>query len=394
VTTPLRARFLLDPDVCYLNHGAFGAAPIPVFEAYQAWQRELERQPTRFLTRTLEPALAEARRELAAYVGAGEDDLTFVPNATTGVNVVARSIRLAPGDEILSCDHEYGACDLAWRAACQAAGAGYRKVELPLPLTPDGVVETVTAAFSGRTRALHMSHITSPTAAILPVERLVAAAAEQGILTVVDGAHAPGQVPLDVRALGADIYTGNAHKWLVAPKGAAFLYVHPDHQRWMGSTIISWGYAECDDLLDHGDCSFVRRSAWQGTSDPAAYLSVPAAIGFHRQHLEPRRAACHELALQARARIAGRFGCAPLLAEEMVGQFVACPIPCADPDELKQRLLAVHGIEVPVFRFGDCVLVRPSFAGYNGPEDLERLLDALAAEVVFPASDEGAVGAT
>jgi isopenicillin-N epimerase len=120
VTTPLRARFLLDPDVCYLNHGAFGAAPIPVFEAYQAWQRELERQPTR----TLEPALAEARRELAAYVGAGEDDLTFVPNATTGVNVVARSIRLAPGDEILSCDHEYGACDLAWRAACQAAGAG------------------------------------------------------------------------------------------------------------------------------------------------------------------------------------------------------------------------------------------------------------------------------
>jgi isopenicillin-N epimerase len=226
-----------------------------------------------------------------------------------------------------------------------------------------------------------MSHITSPTAAILPVDRLVAAAAERGILTVVDGAHAPGQVPVDVRGLGADIYTGNGHKWLVAPKGAAFLYVHPDQQRWMGSNIISWGWAECEDLLDHADCSFVRRSAWQGTSDPAAYLSVPAAIAFHREHLEPRRAGCVALARAARERIAERFGCAPLLAEEMVGQFVACPIPCDDPDGLQERLLAAHGIEVPVFRFGDRVLVRPSFAAYNGPDDLERLLDALAAEV-------------
>jgi isopenicillin-N epimerase len=381
VTTALRDRFLLDPGVCYLNHGAFGAAPIPVFEAYQAWQRELERQPTRFLTRTLEPALAEARRELAAYVGAGPDDLAFVPNATTGVNVVARSIRLEPGDEILSCDHEYGACDLAWRAACQAAGAVHRKVELPLPLTPDGVVEAVTAAFSDRTRALHMSHITSPTAAILPVGRLVAAAAARGVLTVVDGAHAPGQVPVDIRGLGTDVYTGNAHKWLVAPKGAAFLHVHPDQQRWMGTPIVSWGWAECEDLLDHADCSFVRRSAWQGTSDPAAYLSVPAAIAFHREHLEPRRAGCVELALEARAQIAEQFGCAPLLAEEMVGQFVACPIPCDDPEALHERLLQAHAIEVPVFAFGDLTLIRPSFAGYNERADLERLLEALAAEL-------------
>ncbi|HXD70957.1 MAG TPA: aminotransferase class V-fold PLP-dependent enzyme, partial [Gaiellales bacterium] len=135
MSTELRRRFLLDPDVCYLNHGAFGAAPIPVFETYQRWQRELERQPTGFLTRTLEPALAGARRELAGYVGAGADDLTFVPNATTGINVVARSLHLEPGDEVLSCDHEYGACDLAWRAACEARGAVYRKVELPVPLT-------------------------------------------------------------------------------------------------------------------------------------------------------------------------------------------------------------------------------------------------------------------
>jgi isopenicillin-N epimerase len=381
VTTALRRRFLLDPDVCYLNHGAFGAAPIPVFEAYHAWQRELERQPTRFLTRSLEPALAAARRELAAYIGAGEDDLTFVPNATTGINVVARSMRLEPGNEILSCDHEYGACDLAWGAACQAAGAVYRKVELPLPLTPDAVVETITAAFSARTRALHMSHITSPTAAIFPVDRLIAAAGERGILTVVDGAHAPGQVPVDIRALGADVYTGNAHKWLVAPKGAAFLYVHPDQQHWMGSTIISWGWAECDDLLDHADCSFVHRGAWQGTADPAAYLSVPTAIAFHREHLEPRRVECGALAREAGAQIAERFGCPPLLAEEMVGQFVACPIPCDDPEGLKERLLAAHGIEVPVFGFGDRVLVRPSFAGYNDRTDLERLLDALTAEL-------------
>jgi isopenicillin-N epimerase len=384
VTTALRRRFLLDPDVCYLNHGAFGAAPIPVFEAYQAWQRELELQPTRFLTRALEPALEEARGQLADYVGAGADDLAFVPNATTGVNVVARSIHLEPGDEIVSCDHEYGACDLAWRAACQAAGAVYRKVELPLPLTPGGVVEAVTGAFSARTRALHMSHITSPTAAVLPIERLIAAAADRGILTVVDGAHAPGQIPVDLRALGADVYTGNAHKWLVAPKGAAFLYVHRDQQRWMGSTIVSWGWAECDDLLDHADCSFVHRSAWQGTSDPAAYLSVPAAIAFHREHLEPRRAGCVGLAREARMRIAERFGCPPLLAEEMVGQFVACPIPCDDAGALHDRLLEAHAIEVPVFAFGDLILVRPSFAGYNERADLERLLEALDAELASP----------
>jgi len=149
----------------------------------------------------------------------------------------------------------------------------------------------------------------------------------------------------------------------------------------MGSTIISWGWAECEDLLDHRDCSFVHRSAWQGTSDPAAYLSVPAAIAFHREHLEPRRAGCVALAREARERIAERFGRAPLLAEEMVGQFVACPIPCGDPAGLQDRLLAAHGIEVPVFRFGEQVLVRPSFAGYNDRADLERLLDALAAEL-------------
>ncbi|HEX3329606.1 MAG TPA: aminotransferase class V-fold PLP-dependent enzyme [Gaiellales bacterium] len=381
MTADLRRRFLLDPDVCYLNHGAFGAAPVPVFETYQRWQRELERQPTRFLTQTLEPALADARRELAGYVGAGADDLAFVPNATTGINVVARSMRLEPGDEILSCDHEYGAFDLAWRAACEAEGAIYRKVQLPVPLTADGVVEAITAGFSERTRALTMSHITSPTAAILPVDRLCGAAAERGILTVVDGAHAPGQVPVDLRGLGVDIYTGNAHKWLVAPKGAGFLYVHLDHQRWMGSNIISWGWSGCADLLDHADCSFVRRSAWQGTSDPAASVSVPAAISFHGTYLAPRRGECGQLALEARGQIAERFGCPPLLAEEMVGQFVACPIPSDDPAGLHDRLLAEHGIEVPVFPFGDVVLIRPSFAGYNEADDLERLLAALESEL-------------
>jgi isopenicillin-N epimerase len=381
VTTEVRSRFLLDPDVCYLNHGAFGAAPIPVFETYQRWQRELERQPTRFLTATLEPALADVRRELGAYVGAGADDLVFVPNATTGINVVARSMRLEPGDEILSCDHEYGACDLAWRAACEAKGAVYRKVELPVPLTPDGVVDAITAGFSGRTRALHMSHITSPTAAILPLDRLVAAAAERAILTIVDGAHAPGQIPVDLRGLGVDVYTGNAHKWLVAPKGAAFLYVRPEHHHWMGSNIVSWGWSDCDDLLDHSDCSFVQRSTWQGTADPAAYLSVPAAISFHRAHLEPRRGECVALALEARARISERFRRDPLLAEEMVGQFVACPIPCDDPNGLHDRLLAEHGVEVPVFWFGGRALIRPSFAAYNGREDLERLLSALEVEL-------------
>ncbi|HSP72578.1 MAG TPA: aminotransferase class V-fold PLP-dependent enzyme, partial [Gaiellaceae bacterium] len=287
----MRDLFLLDRDVCFLNHGSYGATPEPVLAEYQRWQRELERQPVEFLGRRLDGLLAEARAPLAAFVGARPEDTAFVANATTGVNVVARSLRLEPGDEVLSTDLEYGACDLTWEHWCERAGARY--VRQPLDLADP--VGSLFAAATERTRVVYVSHITSTTALVLPAAEICAEARRRGLLSVVDGAHAPAQVPLDVggvgstephhergagsagapreAAVGADLYTGNCHKWLCAPKGCGFVWARPDHHHWLESPIVSWGWAD-----DGGD--FVRRVEKQGTQQPAAYLAAPAAVAF------------------------------------------------------------------------------------------------------------------
>jgi isopenicillin-N epimerase len=220
----LRQAFLLRPGVIFLNHGSFGACPRPVFAAYQEWQRELEAQPVEFLGRRGRGLLAEARRALGAYVGAAADDLVYVPNSTFALNVVARALPLTPGDEVLATDHEYGAMERAWTFVCERRGARYVRQPVPVPCaTEDEVVQAVWAGVTPRTRVLFLSHITSPTALIFPVAALVRRAREAGILTVIDGAHAPGQVPLDLGALGADFYVANCHKWLCAPKGSCCL---------------------------------------------------------------------------------------------------------------------------------------------------------------------------
>ena len=209
----MKELFLLDPDVVYLNHGSFGACPRPVFERYQAWQRELEREPVDFIARRLPGLLADARAALADYVGAQPDDLTFVQNATTGVNMAARALGLKPGDEVLTTDLEYGACDYTWEHVCARTGARYVRAEIPLPL--DDVTTALFARHTERTRAVYVSHITSDTGLLLPVEEIVARARAEGLVAIVDGAHGPGHVDLDLTALGADFYAGNCHKWCV-----------------------------------------------------------------------------------------------------------------------------------------------------------------------------------
>jgi selenocysteine lyase/cysteine desulfurase len=241
----LRREFLLDPEVAFLNHGSFGACPRPVFERYQAWQRELEREPIDFLDRRLPALLDDARGTLAAYVGCSADDLAFVQNATTGVNLAARSFPLGPNEEVLATDLEYGACDLAWEWACRRAGARYVRAPIPLPLRePSEVAEALFAHATERTRAVYVSHVTSTTGLLLPLEEIIARARALDLVTIVDGAHAPAQVPVDLAALGADCYAGNAHKWLCAPKGAGFLHIRPEHQDRVDSAIVSWGYSE------------------------------------------------------------------------------------------------------------------------------------------------------
>jgi isopenicillin-N epimerase len=227
----LRDEFLLESGVIYLNHGSFGATPRAVFESYQRWQLQLERQPVRFLSREHDELLRQSRGALGEYLGADPDDLVYVPNATHGINIVARSLRLEPGDEILSSNHEYGACEYTWEFVCAKAGATYVKKQLPLAAVSDSdLVDRFWEGVTGRTRLIFLSHITSPTAVRFPVEDVCRRAREAGILTLIDGAHAPGQIPLDLAEIGADFYTGNCHKWMVAPKGAAFLHARREVQ--------------------------------------------------------------------------------------------------------------------------------------------------------------------
>lgn len=378
----LKSAFLLRPDVVFLNHGSFGACPRTVFAEYQRLQRELESEPVDFLhtSRTLPGRLASARAELARYLGAARDDLVFVPNATWGGNVVARSLRLAPGDEVLTTDHEYGAMERTWTFVCEKAGARLVRRELPLPLVdPDDVVEAIWAGVSPRTRVLVLSHLTSPTAVILPVEELVRRAREQGILTFIDGAHAPGQVPLDLEALGADFYTGNCHKWMLSPKGAAFLHVRRERQDLIEPLAVSWGWR----AVPAGPSRFIDEQEWTGTRDPSAYLAVLSALAFLREHDWAAVAArCRELTRQARGLLLAETGLAPLCAPEpWLAQMVAAPLPAVDPVRLGTALRERHAIEVPITTHAGRPWLRVSLQAYNSLADIEKLIDALRAEL-------------
>ena len=360
----MRDEFLIDPDIVFLNHGSYGACPRPVFERYQAWQRELEREPVDFLSRRIPGLLAEARAALAAYVGARPDDLTFVPNATTGVNLAARAVGLRPGDEVLTTDLEYGACDETWRRICGETGARYVRAPIPLPL--DDLVEGLFAARTAQTRLIYLSHITSETGLLLPVETVVARARAEGLTTIVDGAHAPGHVPLALDALGADFYAGNCHKWLCAPKGAGFLHVRPEWQDRVAGAIVSWGNVE--------PSTFLTRTEGQGTRDPSAYLTVPDAIAFVRERDEPDR--CVALARSARRRLCELLGTEPLSPDENVLRLASVRLPKGDAS-LSRRLFEEHRIEIPTMNHERHDLLRISIAMYTHEEDVERLLDVL-----------------
>ncbi|MFL5950697.1 MAG: aminotransferase class V-fold PLP-dependent enzyme [Gaiellaceae bacterium] len=369
--TGLRGEFLLDPDITFLNHGSFGACPRAVFERYQEWQLELEREPVLFLARRLDGLLAEARAALGAYVGADPDDLVFVANASSAVNVAAWPLGLRAGDEVLTTNLEYGALDLTWEHVCAHFGALYVRTPIPLPIGDEHeVVETIWAGVGPRTRVLFLSHHTSSTALTLPVGELCRRARERGIATVVDGAHVPGHLPLNLRDLDPDFYAGNCHKWLCAPKGAGFLYVRRELQRDVHPLMFSWGY-------EGDDPPFVARHEQQGTRDPSAYLTVPYAIEWQRQHRwDEVRARCHELARRAASEL-GLDPVVPGTRHGLYGQMVSLRVPDEAPADLQARLFEEHRIEIPVSDRTRPRLIRASFQGYNDEADLERLKTAL-----------------
>jgi isopenicillin-N epimerase len=384
----LREEFLLDPDVAFLNHGSFGACPRPVFERYQAWQRELELQPVEFLGRRVHGLLAEARGRLADYLRVGHDDVVYVSNVTTALNIVARSLPLEPGDEVLTTNHEYGALDRTWTFVSEHRQTRVVVQKLPVPMSdPEEVVEAVWAGVTPKTRVLFISHITSPTAVTLPIEPLIVRARAAGIWTVVDGAHAPGQVDLDLGAMGVDFYGGNLHKWTSSPKGAGFLYVRRDLQHLIEPVVVSWGWRP----NDPGPSVFVDQIERQATHDPAAYLSVPAAIDFQAERDWPRvRQECHELVRLARQQMTELTGIQPLVADDprWFSQMGTVPLPACDTAELKRRLYNEYQIEIPATRWGETPCLRVSVQGYNTRADIERLMAAVAELLPQVVSDQ------
>lgn len=391
---PLGKHFGLDEGVCFLNHGSFGSTPLEVLARQEELRRQLEREPIRYFVEDLEPMLDEARRVMAQFVGCPENDFAFVQNATAGVNTVVRSRRWAPGDEVLTNSHEYNACNNACRAALEPWGGVLRSVVLPWPVRDDDeVVAALLAGVTDRTRLVLLSHITSPTALVLPVRRLVAEFARRGIDTLVDGAHAPGCVPLNVSELGCAYYTGNFHKWVCAPKGSAFLYVRPDKQAETRPLIVSHG----------ANASRTERSRFRlefdyiGSVDMSPFLAAPDALRFigklHAQGWPGIMAQNRALALRARDLLCARLGLAAPAPDHMLAAMAAVPVPpraagrgwsgeMVYQDPLWDRLIARWGIQVPVLAFPEPPRrhVRVSAQVYNRVEQYEYLAEAVLAE--------------
>jgi len=393
--SPLAHHWTLDPDVTFLNHGSFGATPKTVLARQAELRARMEREPVRFFCHDLEPMLDAVRDELAGFLGADADDLAFVPNATTGVNAVLRSMPLSAGDELLVTSHAYGACRNALHFVAERAGASVVTVEIPVPVSgPDAVVDAILAAVTDRTRLALLDHVTSPTGLVFPLATLVERLAARDVRVLVDGAHGPGQCEVDVAALGAlgaAYYTGNCHKWLCAPKGAGFLWVRRDLRDEVRPTVIGHGAGHSPELRPR----FRQEFDWTGTADPSPLLcigdSIRAVAALVPGGWDEVRGRNHALALEAHALLPARLsrhGVAPVGPAEMVGSMVGFQLPDGDPGPLPtalsipalQRALNERfGVQVPVHPWPEAPrrVLRTSSHLYNAPEQLETLVSAL-----------------
>jgi isopenicillin-N epimerase len=373
----MKELFLLDPEIAYLNHGSFGATPEPVFREYQRWQRELERQPMEFLGRRHNGLMQTARASLGGFLRVRAENVVFTQNVTQAINIVARSLDLGPGDEVLASDHEYGACERTWRFLSRKRGFTCITRHVSVPWTSrEYLVDDFMQGVTPRTRVIFISHITSPTAVVFPVQEICLRARLSGILTIVDGAHAPGQIPLDLTSVGADFYGGNLHKWLCAPKGAGFLYARPEVQHLLEPLVVSWGY----ESEKPSGSPFVDHHEWWGTRDIAAFLTVPAAIQFQEQNDWPMvRDACHGVLKSSLNEIVALSGVPTFYPDDTwYVQMASAPLPPeVDIAQLQGRLYDEYGVEVPVLAWNEWKLIRLSLQAYNGQQDIERLLRGL-----------------
>jgi isopenicillin-N epimerase len=370
-------QFLLNPEITFLNAGSFGACPKPIFDDYQHWQRLLEHEPVQFIKFNSIGFLENSRKALGAYVGANADDLVYVPNPSFAVNIVAKSFPLQANDEVLSTNLEYGACDKTWEYYCNKAGAKYIKQSIHLPIeSKENFLADFFAGVNANTKLIFISHITSSTALIFPVKEICAMAQQKGIPVFVDGAHAPGHVALDIESLGADIYTGACHKWMMTPKGSSFLYVKKAMQPLFDPLVVSWGY----NSATPSHSQFLDYHQMQGTRDVSAFLTIPKSIEFMQQnHWWNVAADCKKIVLQQAPRFLALCNAAAIcpMDAEWIGQMFCIPIQCASPMELEKYLYSKYNITIPIMPHGNYVFMRYSFASFNTESDLDTLYNAL-----------------
>ena len=387
--SPFSKHWALQPGTVFLNHGSFGACPVPIFELQSELRRQMEAEPVQFLWRRYEERLEPSRRELAKFLGARSRDLVFITNTTTGINAVARSLKLKRGDEILTTNLDYNACHNVVVEAAQHAGAKLVTARVPFPLrNEDEIVEAVLRAVTRRTRLAMIDHVTSDTALVFPIARLVRELEGRGVDTLVDGAHAPGMTELNLRKLRPAYYTGNLHKWVCAPKGAAFLWAREDRQTGLLPAVISHG----NNTERPGFTALQDRFDWAGTFDPTAWFCVGRAISWMEKLLpggwKELRARNHQLAVQARRILCERLGVVPPCPESMLGSLASLPLPdrfqgrprSGKIDAEQLCLYNEFGIEVPFSRIGPKRVrhFRVSAQIYNSPAQYEYLAEALS----------------
>jgi isopenicillin-N epimerase len=377
IKADLKSLFLLNEEITFLNFGSFGACPKPIFEKYQAYQLEMEHDPVQFITVRLAHYLQKNREALAKYISCDADDIVMVPNPSYAVNTIAKSIAWKQDDEILTTDLEYGACDKTWKFVTDSVGAKYIRQHISLPIIDEAsFVTDFFAGVSHRTKLIFLSHITSTTALILPVAAIAARAKQLGIPVFIDGAHAPGHIPLDIKALDVAYYTGACHKWMMTPKGSSFMYIKKECQNDIKPLIVSWGY----EALFPSHSTFLDWHSMNGTKDYTASICVGDAIDFMVAH------EWNDIGSRSRDLVkayAGDFAKAlnsELLApltDDFIGQMVSVEIKTDDPEKLYRIFVDGYKIEIPVMRHGNKVYLRYSIQGFNDSKDLDKLIDTI-----------------
>ena len=371
----IKQNFLLDKNITFLNHGSYGSCPIPVFEDYQKWQRKLEKQPVEFLTNDLWEALKHSRVTLSKFVGCDEDEVLFFSNPTSAIANVINSLNLNDGDEVLMTDHEYGALVRQWNLWGEKNNVKIKQQKVPVPVTSKEMfIKNFWRGVSKKTKVIFISQITSPTAIIFPVKEIVDLAKNKGILTIIDGAHVPGHIDLNIHSLGCDFFTGAIHKWLCGPKGSSFLFVKKTHQDWVKPIIYSWG----KDGNDPGPTEFLQNFQWQGTRDMSSFLTIPKAMDFFERHIQPNQEYCRKMTLEMFSNFISMLGTEPLTTGyQWIGQRVSHPLPVNSPLEIKDILMEKYKVEIPIFEWNGNRYIRSSFQVYNEKKDIDSLMSAL-----------------